>query len=293
MDEEQDPRIPTGPTKLAETNLNPVSDYLHSSFFDIWNPVSIGSASSLERPKSNSRVWEDYFSNEYSNAQNMALPQFNTANQDQARLQQQAVIQQLQQQAAGGPLSEPLQQQLRQGYNQASAQQSSLGSTVRGQSAGAAMRGTQARQGQLQRGFAGDQAELQAQQQQAAQALLGQLLAQQRDQDIQGAQMAADGTLRGRGTVDDYMRSVLGAGLDVTSGDRQRLIDSVRSSMGFEDRDKLPASAYSGLINAGRGLTNGITQTATRMINSGNSDNSASAYRQVDNQDSIVPYDDK
>lgn len=134
-----------------------------------------------------SDYWTDFYKQGPANVQ---LPQFQTANQDQARLEQQRVIQKLQRQAAGD-MGSLAQQQLAQSYGQARAQQSSLGSTMRGQGAGAAMRGIQQGQAGIQRSLPGEQQMLMLQEQQAAQALLAQMLAQQQGQDItQAAGMA-------------------------------------------------------------------------------------------------------
>ena len=160
---------------------------------------------------------------------------FQTGNQDQARTQQQQVIQDLQRQAAGDPNS-LAQQQLSQGYGAAQAQQSSLGSTMRGQSAGAAARSTMAGQQGIQRGYAGDQQMLQAQEQQAAQAMLAQLLAQQQGQDINQAQGMAGGTLGSQG-LSDAMKQFYGGGMlnaDLAATERQNQIG--RAKVGFEDQ---------------------------------------------------------
>lgn len=155
-------------------------------------------------------------------------------NQDQARLEQQRVIQALQQQARGD-LNSLAQQQLQRGYGQARAQQSSLGSTMRGQGAGAAMRGIQQGQAGIQRGFAGDQQMLMLQEQQAAQALLAQMLQQQQGQDIGQAGAMSNTTLGSQG-LDDAMRQfyVGGAlGMDLAATERENAIE--RAKLGFQD----------------------------------------------------------
>ena len=144
---------------------------------------------------SDQNYWSNYFKNNASSAA-MQMPGLDTTNQNQARAQQTRVIQDLQAQASG-KLTQPLRDQLQQGYSQSQAQQSSLGSTMRGQSAGAAQRGISAGQEGIQRGFAGDAQMLELQQQQAAQAMLAQLLQQQQGQDIGQAQAMASGQLQG------------------------------------------------------------------------------------------------
>jgi hypothetical protein len=91
---------------------------------------------------------------------------------------------------------------------------------MRGQSAGAAMRGIQQGQQGIQRGFAGDQQMLMQQEQQAAQALLAQMLQQQQGQDIGQAQGMA-GVTNQTNALDDAMRQFYtgaGAGLSAEQG---------------------------------------------------------------------------
>jgi hypothetical protein len=182
------------------------------------------------------------------------MPGFQTANQDQARLQQQQVIQDLQRQAAGDPNS-LAQQQLQQGYGAAQAQQSSLGSTMRGQSAGAAMRSVQAGQQGIQRGLAGDQQMLQAQEQQAAQAMLAQLLAQQQGQDITQATGMAQGVNQG-GALNEAMKQFyaqqgLELGLGREQRDKERQLTSLGLDQGYANLTKVAADR---VVQAGAGL---------------------------------------
>lgn len=176
----------------------------------------------------------DYWSQFYLNGPaSVQVPQYQTANQDQARAQQQQVIQDLQRQAMGDPNSRA-QQQLQQGYGQAQAQQASLGSTMRGQSAGASMRGIQAGQQDIQRGLAGDQQMLQLQEQQAAQQMLAQLLAQQQGQDITQAQGMAN-TALGAQSLDEAMRQFYaqqGSRYNVEQGQIQG--ERGRAQLGFD-----------------------------------------------------------
>jgi len=99
--------------------------------------------------------WTDFYRQQVDRNTQFRNP-YSYINQQQARDQQMQVIQDLQRQAAGD-MNSLAQQQLRAGYGQAQAQQSSLGSSMRGQGAGAAMRGIQQGQAGIQRGFAGDQ----------------------------------------------------------------------------------------------------------------------------------------
>ena len=176
--------------------------------------------------------WYDFYSKQ--NAASRPAIGFNTTNQDQSRLEQQRVIQDLQQQARGD-MNSLAQQQLGQSYGQARAQQSSLGSTMRGQGAGAAMRGVQQGQADIQRGFAGDQQMLKLQEQQAAQALLAQMLQQQQQQDIGQAGAMSNVTLGSQG-LDDAARQFYAGGMlgmDLSATERENQI--ARAKLGFQD----------------------------------------------------------
>ncbi len=174
---------------------------------------------------------------DYWRQQSQTPPQYNsqyqTANQDQARLQQMAMIQQLQRQAAGDPNS-LAQQQLTQQYGAAQNQQASLGSTMRGQSAGAAQRSIQQGQSDIQRGYAGDQQMLMLQEQQAAQAYMAQLYAQMQGQDISQAQGMAQAATNNQSLNDMMQQFYAQQGM---SGDLSRLQtanDLNRANYGFD-----------------------------------------------------------
>lgn len=231
--------------------------------------------------------WDAYFA-QGAAAPGMQMPGFNTANQDQARAAQMRAIQDLQAQAAGS-LGTQAQQQLAQGYGQAGAQQSSLGSTFRGQNAGAAMRGIQSGQQGVQRGFAGDQQMLKLQEQQAAQAMLAQLLAQQQGQDINQANAMAQGQLQGDAMNQDMRQFYLGGAAQQGIGNYQYGADYLRSMYGLDlaSRD-LDTENRNRLIGAGAGAVGAATNI---YRNSGN--DLSGRYRQVDGQDSIVPIEDK
>lgn len=196
-----------------------------------------------------SSYWYDYFQQQAGAP--APTPVFNTTNQDQARTQQMQVIQDLQRAAAGDPNS-MAQRQLRDAYAGAQSQQSSLGSTMRGQSAGAAQRSIQQGQQGLQRQLPGDAQMLQLQEQQAAQQMLAQLLSQQQAQDIAQAQGMANTTLGGQALDDQmrdfYLNGMLGA--DIGATERQNAI--TRAQLGFQEgnaalRDQLIRSGMQGL----------------------------------------------
>lgn len=199
--------------------------------------------------------WTDFFNRGPSSVN---MPQFQTVNQEQARNEQQRVIQELQRQAAGD-LNSLAQQQLRAGYGQAQAQQSSLGSTMRGQSAGAAMRGVQAGQQGIQRGFAGDQQMLKLQEQQAAQTMLAQLLSQQQSQDIAQATGMAHGVNQGN-ALDESMRQFYAAqGLQGAIGLEQRNREGRLAQLGVNQTyANLAQQSADQLTQAGATLLGGL-----------------------------------
>lgn len=170
--------------------------------------------------------------------------------QDQARLEQQRLIQALQAQAAGDPNSQA-QQQLQNAYGQARAQQSSLGSTMRGQSAGAAQRGIQQGQQQIQRALPGDQQMLLLQEQQAAQQMLSQLLDQQRGQDTSW-QQGLSGVTNARQALDDFYKQFNVAqefGLDV--GGRDAQMQQILQRLGLDAQNRQASDqAFQNMLNA-------------------------------------------
>ena len=217
-----------------------------------------------------SDYWSNYFRDRANNPETRSNP-YQTANQDQARLEQQRVIQDLQLAARGDPNSRA-QQQLQQGYQQATGQQASLGSTMRGQSAGAAQRGIQAGQQGIQRGFAGDQQMLQVQEQQAAQQMLAQLLAQQQGQDISQAQGMAQGQLGSQG-LDDAMRQFYtGAGIATDTANQQLRGERGRANLGFDLEGR---NIDDGLNRQLMGLASGAAGTAASIY--GNKTNTGDA----------------
>jgi hypothetical protein len=180
--------------------------------------------------------------------------------QDQARLEQQRVIQALQAQAAGDPNS-LAQQQLRNAYAGAQSQQSSLGSTMRGQSAGAAMRGIQAGQQGIQRSLPGDQQMLMLQEQQAAQAMLAQLLAQQQGQDITQATGMANTQLQGQ-QLDEAMKQFYAQqGLNAGIAREQTGWDRLVAGLGYDlETSKLVQDSINKGLQTGAAALNTAAQ---------------------------------
>lgn len=241
-------------------------------------------------PLSGLSVWDNYYEQGMANP-NIGMPTFENANAEQARVRQQQVIQALQRQASGDPNS-LAQQQLQSMYAQAQAQQASLGSTMRGQDAGAAMRGIRSGQQGIQRGLAGDQAMLQAQEQRAAQALLAQLYGQQHEQDIGQADAAARGQLQGNALNQAMQQFYTSGAVGRLGSNYQYGSDVERARLGFdlEARDLEERNRRAMYEAAATGA--GTLQSIIGSYGRGTSNNSG-GYRQIDGQNSIVPLDDK
>lgn len=209
--------------------------------------------------------------------------------QEQARLEQMRVIQAIQAQAAGDPNSQA-QQQLAQGYQNAQSQQSSLGSTLRGQSAGAAQRGIQAGQAALGSQMPGQQQMLMLQEQQAAQAMLAQMLAQQRSQDAAWQQGLSGIANDRQGLANANQQFTVGTQYGLDRGMRDANLDLARTRLGLDlEQRNTDRQGLNQWLNA-------IGSAAGQMYSMGGSNQQAtggSGYRQVDGQNSIVPMNDK
>lgn len=187
------------------------------------------------RPKFNTGVnpWTEYFAQRAFGNSNLDLPGLNTVNQDQARLEQQRVIQALQEQAAGNYNSQA-QRQLQQGFRQAGAQQRALGSSIRGVGGGAGLRGGLTAAADVQRGFAGQREMLKLQEQQAAQAMLAQLLAQQNMQDVDLAGNLASADLNNRRLNQEMEQFYTQGYLGALGSNYQRNFDAERAKLGLD-----------------------------------------------------------
>lgn len=230
--------------------------------------------------------WSNYFAN---GAQAGARPGigYDTTNADAARTWQTQMIQDLQQQAAGNPNSRA-QQTLRQGYTDARAGQSALGSATRGTGGAAGLRQGMAGGANVQRGYAGDSAMLMQQEKTAAQALLAQQLAAQRQQDMAQAQGMATNAL-GNTSLDDAMRQFYtSGGINTDVAATQLAADKARAQLGLDLEGKdIQTELNNRLMNSA------ATATATASRFASAQPRTGSGYRQVDGQDSIVPDWDK
>ena len=243
--------------------------------------------------------WFDFYRGQMTGGVQSSNP-FQVANQGQARAEQQRVIQDLQRQAAGD-MNSLAQQQLRQGYGAAQAQQSSLGSTMRGQSAGAAMRGVQQGQQGIQRGFAGDQQMLKLQEQQAAQAMLAQMLGQQQQQDIGQAQGVANATLNDQQLNDAMRQFYMGGAIQQSLGDLQYNSELGRARLGFDlDAQDVRAAQFRNAAQSLATAVGTVSGMGGRGSNSYNTDylngltpSDPSEWAPYPGSNSIVPEDDK
>lgn len=232
--------------------------------------------------------WSDYYAGLAKNGDGIQAPQYQSGNVDQARAQQDAIIQALQRQAAGD-MNSHAQQQLRDMYGRGAAQQASLGSTMRGQSAGAAMRGIQQGQGQLQAGLAGDQQMLKLREQQAAQQMLAGLYAQQHAQDVTQTGDMANGQLAGNELNQAMQQFYSGMDAQGLLNNYQYGSDFARASMGLD----LNASQLAQQQAQQNMQMVGTAADALGKVSQSGGNSGGSGYRQVDGQDSVVPYDDK
>lgn len=233
--------------------------------------------------------WASFYGDRAFGKSDIQMPGFNTTNQDQARNEQAKVIQALQAQAAGN-MNTLGQQQLAQGFQQAGQQQRSLGSSIRGVGGGAGLRAGVTGAADVQRGLAGEQQMLKLQEQQAAQAMLAQLMAQQHAQDVGLAGAMAQGDLQGQG-LNQEMERFYGSGLTQNIlSNYQRESDLARAKLGFDlgARDLADRQRNQLAQMGGAAIGTGI-----QAFGRGGNTSTRPSYRQVDGQDSIVPIDDK
>lgn len=229
--------------------------------------------------------WSNYFA---SNVGATRPPVgLDLANQDQSRGWQQQLMQGLQRQAAGD-LNSNAQQALRQGYTDARAGQSALGSATRGAGGAAGLRQGMMGAGNVQRGFAGDQQMLKLQEQQAAQAMLAQMLAQQRSQDSAQAQAMAANSLGNQNLNNAMTQFYLNGGISNDAGAAQIAAERARASLGFDLEGR---ALQQQLLQRYGGAAAGASGAAATVWGGGG--NQGTGYRQVDGQNSIVPDWDK
>lgn len=233
--------------------------------------------------------WGNFYAQNAFGKNDIQMPGFNTVNQDQARNEQAKVIQALQAQAAGS-MNTLGQQQLAQGFQQAGQQQRSLGSSIRGTGGGAGLRAGAMGAADVQRGLAGEQQMLRLQEQQAAQAMLAQLMAQQHAQDVGLAGAMAQGDLQGQG-LNQQMEQFYGSGLTQNIlSNYQRESDLARAKLGFDLGARDLADRQRNQLAQMGGAAVG---TGIQAFGKGGNTSTRPSYRQVDGQDSIVPIDDK
>lgn len=231
--------------------------------------------------------WNQFYGDRAFGKSDIQMPGFDTTNQDQARIEQAKVIQALQAQAAGN-MDTLGQQQLTQGFQRAGQQQQSLGSSIRGTGGGAGLRAGAMGAADVQRGLAGEQQMLKLQEQQAAQAMLAQLMAQQHAQDVGLAGSMAQGALAGQGLNQAAERFYTSGLFGNLAGDYQRGMDYESAAVGQNLAAKDAEARFRNqMVGAGAGAA-GAAEKAF-----GSSFKPSETYRQVDGQNSIVPEWDK
>lgn len=205
--------------------------------------------------------FRDLYSQNALGKSNLNIPGMQLGNQDQARMQQAQVIQALQAQAAGSKNTLG-QQQLQQGFNQAAAQQRSLGSSIRGSGGGAGLRSGFTGAASSQRGLAGQSDMLRLQEQQAAQAMLAQLLAQQQAQDVGLAGSMASGALTNQQLNQDMERFYSQGMLGNTVGDYQRAFNYEQALLGQSLQARDAETQFRNRLLEGAGTAAGTAGSA-------------------------------
>lgn len=174
--------------------------------------------------------YQDYYKNEMSRAQGRGNIAFNNANEQESRQAQQALIQQLHGLAQGDTSFSTAQKELQGNARLASGNAAGL-VAARGNygDGGVAMRAAQQQQQSIRAGAQDASTALQAQEQAAAQALLGQLYASQQAGDIQAATNAAQiGTQNKYGNLN--YQTELAAGGSGAQLDRYQLQQDIAAS---------------------------------------------------------------
>jgi hypothetical protein len=196
------------------------------------------------------------------------------ANQNAARQYQDQLLQGLHTLAAGDSNS-AAQQSLRQGYDSARNQASSLATTRRNVGAGAAARGAQRQREGLTAQQSGNSAALMLQQQRAAEQALAQLYAQQRAQDIAFANQNAQNQLGNQALNQQGQQSgaALGLGYDLGQMNQQGQLASAQLGFGLSQQD-INQQYMNSLVGAGAGAA-GAAATA---FNTGGGRNGLNGY---------------
>jgi hypothetical protein len=222
--------------------------------------------------------WQDYFRNQFGNYGN--LPNYQDRQQAEARRLQEQTIQDLQTQAAGN-MNSRAQQEL-QGQNRMGQQsQYALASGQRGGD----MRAANQMAGRVGAQLPGQANVLKLQEQQAAQAMLAQMLAQQQGQDITQANDQSQMALRGQALQDAHNQFMMGQGAAQELGATQLQHDTNLMQAGYDlESDDISKDWFNKGMGAGAGAIGTLSNFDW---------NSGPKYRQVDGKDSIVPDWDK
>lgn len=182
------------------------------------------------------------------------MPDATAANQ--SRAQQDSVIQTLHRLALGDPNSEA-QQSLRNSFDQARAGQASAASLQRHGNAGTMANAVSNNQQDLTAQQTGASNVLQSQEQQSASQALLQLLAQQRGQDQNLADMSAQGSLKNQQldqqTRDFYSRLGMGSDLSVMTNKNA----AVTAGLGFDQQSRDMSQQFWQQIMQGAGTAAG------------------------------------
>lgn len=189
-----------------------------------------GDVNTPNRPGMDDPYWSNYFRDNFGHL--APVPQLGSLNQDQDRLNQMSIIQNLQRQAQGD-WNSTAQRGLQQQSMQAQQQQDALAASQRGVGAGAQMAQGQRYAQDVQRALPGQQKMLYLQEQQAAQQALAQQLAVLHGQDINQANNAANIGLQGNALNDAWQQFLAGQGSQGVIDRGQNQLDAAAASLGF------------------------------------------------------------
>ena len=193
----------------------------------------------------------------YNNAVNRSPVALSSQMQDQARLEQQRVIQELQR-LAQGDMS-----QLNASYDQARGNVAGLGGMRRNSGAGATMRNVATQQAGMSAQQAGDAAVLKRQQELAAQQAMQQLYGQMRGQDVGFADADFQNQMQSQAMNDALAQMYAQMQGGQGKADQESALNQIRAQLGLDPLYKQLTDSY---IGAGTGMLGTAFDMSSRMF---------------------------
>ena len=200
--------------------------------------------------------WSNYFRDRAQNTPQFQNP-YRTGNMEQARLEQQRVIQELQR-LAKGDMS-----QLNASYDQARGNVAGLGGMRRNSGAGATMRNVATQQAGMSAQQAGDAAVLQRQQELAAQQAMQQLYGQMRGQDVGFADADFQNQMQSQAMNDALAQMYAQMQGGQGKADQESALNQIRAQLGLDPLYKQLTDSY---IGAGTGMLGTAFDMSSRMF---------------------------